>query len=991
MYITKMPKKEWIQNIILSEVGVQSGTEELYYRGGTKISVSVDGAYKLEENNHYDFFTLVNSLSIAIWKKYTIAENFYLELEVQGSFDLELFGCYKINNHYLKELCGRYTYDFAECTKIIVPYPSNLFSGSVAFGIQAKETVYIYKACYLMESMENHSNEVNICLYTELGRKLGQTQRNIGILQNEVLNNTEYARDFQWYINDPEGILGNVSDNNIKIFAGKVPQTMADLNTPQLPTHILYLENDVLILGESIKRLHSMLKFLKGEYKNHVVTALSLDILERNMQSEIYTNLKQALPVMQKQKLDMNLWFNVIESEERIANLSFDEHTYFWGYLCRPVRNYNGKITDGVVCEKNDARISMNSFIAWVEKKQETDNFWDKLKEGWRILRIQNILMSVNNIPEVTKHMYYRSNADIWETETGTYMIKPGVYYDFFTYFNALSYEKWTKFTNIKKLYLVLEIQGDFSIELFGHYKNNRSYEKEWFVRTSKICKERQIVVFPFTKESKCVVVSYGIMANSDVEIFDAYYAAEVYEKDIRVTDIALVTATFKREDYVRRNIQLLMENLFADSFFRVHFHWNIIDNGRTLSPQITNEYISILQNPNLGGAGGFARGMYESLVQDREYTHILFMDDDVIFIPESFKRLYVLLSVVKDEYKDYFISGAMLKMGQPNIQHEDIGLLNKQGYHEAAKPNLDLNLWNSVVDNESYTFGNGHYYAAWWFCCIPVGIARLDNLPLPVFVRGDDVEYSLRNKAKFITMNGLCIWHEGFEGKFSAAMEFYQVERNELILASIHGELKDIDVLGRIQKLFWEELYKFNYKGASLLLDALDDYLKGPKYVFHLDGERVMKEKKALDNHAVPITNEVRSKIEWEKLYVYETLPTKKKWIYDYTYNGQARFPQFLTKKKEIGVIPYGFGYFQSKMCMVKKIYAIDGHTQKYVIFKKDCKKFKEIKGRYNALMDKIQREGEQIRKAYHDIFSEVIKDKNWKGYFQIDGEEGV
>ena len=44
MYITKMPKKEWIQNIILSEVGVQSGTEELYYRGGTKISVSVDGA-----------------------------------------------------------------------------------------------------------------------------------------------------------------------------------------------------------------------------------------------------------------------------------------------------------------------------------------------------------------------------------------------------------------------------------------------------------------------------------------------------------------------------------------------------------------------------------------------------------------------------------------------------------------------------------------------------------------------------------------------------------------------------------------------------------------------------------------------------------------------------------------------------------------------------------------------------------------------------------
>ena len=281
-------------------------------------------------------------------------------------------------------------------------------------------------------------------------------------------------------------------------------------------------------------------------------------------------------------------------------------------------------------------------------------------------MRIQNILMSTNNTPEVTRNMYYRSNADIWELENGTYRLADGVYYDFFTYFNALSYGKWSKFTSAKQLFLVLEIQGDFTIELFGHYKNNGGYEKEWFSRTSRNCEERQIVVFPFSKESKCAVVSYGIMANSNVEIFDAYYAAKVNEEDVRTVDIALVTTTFKREDYVRRNAELLMENLFSDQAFQDYFHWNIIDNGHTLEQEIANDHISIFQNPNLGGAGGFARGMYESLVQNRKYTHILFMDDDVMFIPESFKRLYVLLSLVKDEYKDYFISGAMLRWDSP-------------------------------------------------------------------------------------------------------------------------------------------------------------------------------------------------------------------------------------------------------------------------------------------------------------------------------------
>lgn len=92
------------------------------------------------------------------------------------------------------------------------------------------------------------------------------------------------------------------------------------------------------------------------------------------------------------------------------------------------------------------------------------------------------------------------------------------------------------------------------------------------------------------------------------------------------------------------------------------------------------------------------------------------------------------------------------------------------------------MRLLKNIVANENYSFNVDDAYAGWWYCCIPVEHIEDRGLPLPVFVRGDDVEFSLRNKPGFIALNGICIWHVGFAGKFNAAMELYQVHRNSLL-----------------------------------------------------------------------------------------------------------------------------------------------------------------------------------------------------------------
>lgn len=599
--------------------------------------------------------------------------------------------------------------------------------------------------------------------------------------------------------------------------------------------------------------------------------------------------------------------------------------------------------------------------------------------------KIQDIFIKPYIGNELLTHMYFRNPIGggeyIYENPEGASVLREEGKWDFFTYFNALSLEKWKTYTYAEKFYLVLELVGTFDINIFGHYKKGGHIEREVLGHYTYDFTDRDKIILEIPEMAQSQVVGFELVHEDDVVVYDAYWAADVDAAHITEPYIALTTTTFKKEDYIRKNIRILQEELFSDKEYSNHFCWNIVDNGCTL-PEETYDAarIRIFHNRNVGGAGGFSRGMIAGLTQKQKPTHILLMDDDVNFSAESFKRLYKLLSILRPEYRDSFVSGAMLKMGAPNIQHEDIGVLVEKGYHEALKPNLDLNLWDSVLNNEQEYKHKGHRYAAWWFCCIPTTVASLDNLPLPVFVRGDDVEFSLRNQADIISLNGICIWHEGFEGKFSAALEYYQVERNELILTAMHPELSDVDVFGHIEEIFWQEIYKFNYKGASLLLDAVEDYLKGPEYFSSIDLFERLSEKRALDNELVPVTDEVRAQIDYGKLFQWEDISKKDKFIYDYTYNGQARIPNFCSKKK-VGIIPYGWGYFPGKQCLVSTIYAIEPVSDKYTVYRKDRKKFRALKTRFESLKAEYLAQNDSVRMQYQDALPKLTSEEFWKG----------
>ena len=102
----------------------------------------------------------------------------------------------------------------------------------------------------------------------------------------------------------------------------------------------------------------------------------------------------------------------------------------------------------------------------------------------------------------------------------------------------------------------------------------------------------------------------------------------------------------------------------------------------------------------------------------------------------------------------------------------------------------------------------------------------------MPFFIHYDDVEYGLRNlDNNQIFINGICVWHPAPIGKNPPWITYYDI-RNKLITMFSH-ELCKKDFkrsLTKITKAFILRTICYDYSEASLMLDAIRDFIEGPE-----------------------------------------------------------------------------------------------------------------------------------------------------------------
>ncbi len=341
------------------------------------------------------------------------------------------------------------------------------------------------------------------------------------------------------------------------------------------------------------------------------------------------------------------------------------------------------------------------------------------------------------------REMYFRleksgfgSNQMLfYDNEKQTILFRTGEKVWFDTYFNGFSIEKWKKYTILDRLTLRLEMAGKFKVILLSKEKvHNEIFEKIICAATIET-DTRQVFEFSFADGNDKGMYTFGLEALSDNSIFyGGAYCSKIAKDAMRDVKIGIGICTFRREEFVRKNLKILKEAILEKDSSPLYGHMEVFiaDNGRTLEKrEALIPQIHIYPNSNVGGAGGFTRDLIEILEHNDifQITHILLMDDDIVIEPESLVRTFMLLCLLREEYLDAFIGGAMLRLDRQYIQVE-AGAVWDAGCLEPLKMNLDLRQCEACLHNETEEFSE---YNAWWYCCFPMRIVTPDNLPLPI------------------------------------------------------------------------------------------------------------------------------------------------------------------------------------------------------------------------------------------------------------------
>lgn len=445
----------------------------------------------------------------------------------------------------------------------------------------------------------------------------------------------------------------------------------------------------------------------------------------------------------------------------------------------------------------------------------------------------------------IDNDMYFRLSDDdkvYYNFELGEYKFQTGGVLQGNTYFNSFSSSNWLKYTVINEIQIQLILKGSFEVSLVKEFLVEGTPLKKTVKKLYANSSEKTSFTFDYSylldQFEGIYFIELKALTNDSYFYGGGLFTTKAPENNIR---IGAIFCTFKREKFIAKNLLLFKQEFFfnTDSQVKNFLELYVIDNAQTLDPDLFDcHHLHLIKNKNVGGAGGFTRGMIEVLKSKQNFSHILLMDDDALTDTNSIEKTYSFLSFLKREHMDVFVGGSTLRLDKQTIQLESGAVWNNNLLYN-IKQNLDLTSEKDILFNE---LEESRSYNAWVFACFPMCKIDEKNLPLPLFVRGDDMEYGMRNANKIVTMNGICAWHMPLHNTYSAFMTYY-VLRNQLVLNALYD--KDFSSKAAVKLLknsIKHELLLFRYDNVKLVFKAFKDFLLGVPFFLETDGESLHK-----------------------------------------------------------------------------------------------------------------------------------------------------
>ena len=605
-------------------------------------------------------------------------------------------------------------------------------------------------------------------------------------------------------------------------------------------------------------------------------------------------------------------------------------------------------------------------------------------------LRIQNLILPTETKHKACRKLFYRQAAGVVDEEKKSLWLGFAQTVDFVTYMNACSWRKWQKYTGARRLKLHLVLGGGKAkISLLGYHQAGLDTVRQEFGTEVVELEQGGEWEYEFPENDEQMVGLELAALSPELEIRAGYFTVEVDEKKLQPVRLAIATTTCRKEDFIRKNVGLIRQELLEqDTEVAQNLFLHVVDNGRTLTEkEIKGRHVYLHPNRNTGGSGGFSRGMIEAMRQKPVATHVLLMDDDVLVLPESIYRTYMLLRALKPEYRECFVEGAMLHYEEPHLQHEDIGTVKySEGGVAPLKGTLDqTSLYNNLL-NESIEPPTSGGYGAWWFCCIPVACIKKRGLSLPLFIRCDDAEYSVREQTIILTMNGICIWHPLFFTKHSNLTRYFGT-RSGLVAMATTGIFDPEAMMRDCETVVRKMLMSFRYDAAEAVVSALEDFLKGPEMLKRGNEEELLASKGKLNESLRPLSEfgEGAELIQPNQLWENPPMAPKTRVFLKLTWNGQVGHLPYRPRAGR-GVTIYDLDFQPEKVAYYDEVLAVDPYTMQGVLYQKDRQRFAELYERYQKAMTEWKQRQDELANEYRAARDELVSVEFWKKYLGLE-----
>lgn len=262
-----------------------------------------------------------------------------------------------------------------------------------------------------------------------------------------------------------------------------------------------------------------------------------------------------------------------------------------------------------------------------------------------------------------------------------------------------------------------------------------------------------------------------------------------------------------------------------------------VVDQGGTLrdDPAFTRllaaeDSLRLVTQPNLGGSGGYARGLLEA--SGDPSAAVLFSDDDAVLSEESLRRMLTYQALAA---RPTIVGTPLFSSSRPTRLLAHTERVAPRAFQWGSADRIRRAIDLSGTAPTDWTFASARQdanFTGWWGTLFPPGTAADLGLPAPLFLKWDDAEYGLRATAHgydHAVLPGTAVHHPPWTAyRTQMSWTARVLHRNRLAIAAAYGAGRGVIASSLLHQA--KHVLSGHLLTAELWEDGIDAVRAGPE-----------------------------------------------------------------------------------------------------------------------------------------------------------------